>query len=594
MNVPDLVKDAGPSPRAWRWILLLAVVLQLPSLRLGFFIDDHLHQLALADETGLVPIPRWNVYDFGRTADWQAFASEHGSSPWWTDPDWKARFLRPLPSLLLNVEHAVFGHRALGYHVVSLALWLLLVVLARRLYVGLGLSRGATLAALLVLVTTDASSVPVAWIANRNALLEGLFTVAALGTVLGLGPPPGRRQALTGVLLALLAALCKESGLVALLLVALVLDARGRTVGGAQRRHLRAAAGLALALALTWVGVFVLGDYGTRSGYYATPWVDPLRALGHLALLATGGMLSVLGPFSLDAAAAFPEHRLALSLVLGTLGLLVGVPLVRRGVRAIGGRPRMGWMAAWATVALLPRSGVLPGDRLLFVPTLALAPLLGTLWAVERAHWARVGRVPRAFLLSLGFSTIVLSGLFLVAQNAGLASIAEHLRTTTLAADVGPVGSGRRDGLVLQTESQMQAFALGPTWLGEGGDPDVRFQLLQAGARPLRWSHPAEDVHEFESLGTPFLIAPFESVYRSTTAPPTTGDRWRGDTFTVEATRVGADGLEAIRLTFDPPDPGVVRLFLRSENGVLAPVEGPPVGATVELAAPVRAGPFTP
>lgn len=594
MNAPSPPNGSGPGPRAWRLVLLLALVLQLPSLRLGFFVDDHLHQIALEDTGGLVPIPRWNLYDFGSTGDWQAFAERHGSSPWWTDPDWKARFLRPLPSLLLNVEHALWGSRALGYHLTSLALWLALIVLARRLFVRMGLSPRATLAALLVLVTADAASVPVGWIANRNALLEGLFATAALGCVLGLGPPPGRRAALAGVGLAALAALSKESGVTTLAVVALILDSRGRVAVGAERRRLRAAAALSTGLLLAWVAVFVLGGYGTRSGYYATPWVHPLRSLGNLALLATGGMLSVLGPFSLDAAVAFPEHRLTLALTFGALGLLVGVPLARRIRGTVGGRPRMGWMAAWLVLALLPRCGVLPGDRLLFVPTLALAPLLGTAWDVERAHWSRLGRVTRALLLSLGFSTVVLSGLFLVAQNAGLASIADHLRTTTRSAEVGPPGSGRRDALVLQTESQMQAFALGGTWLGEGGDPAVHFQLLQAGPRPLRWSRPAEDVFEFETLGAPFLNAPFESVYRSTNEPPEPGRRWRGDFFTVEALRSDARGLQEIRLTLDPEAPGVTRLFLRSDGGVLRPIEPPRVGQTIELGRPERTGPFVP
>lgn len=594
MNASGPVNAAAPSPRAWRWVLLLALVLQLPSLRLGFFIDDHLHRIALEDAEGLVPVPRWNLYDFGEQADWKAFAERHGSAPWWTDPDWKARFLRPLPSLLLEVENAVFGSRAIGYHGVSLALWLVLVVLARRLFVRMGLAPRATLAALLVLVTSDATGVPVGWIANRNALLEALFATAALGCVLGPGRPPGRRAALAGVGLAALATLSKESGVVALLLVALVLDSRGRVAEGVERARLRRTAGLAVALVVAWAAVFVLGGYGTRSAYYATPWIDPLRSLEHLALLVAGGMLSVLGPFSLDATAAFPEHRLAVSLAFALTGLAVGIPLTRRVAHAVGGHPRMAWMATWLVLALLPRCAVLPGERLLFVPTLALAPILGTFWDVERARWPRLGRVRRALTLSLGFSTVVLSGLFLFAQNDGLAKISNYLRETTLAAEVGPIGSGRRDALVLQTESQMQAFALGATWLGEGGDPAVHFQVLQGGGRPLRWSRPSELVHEFETLGSPFLNAPFESVYRSTAEPPATGARWRSDFFTVEATRVGPRGLEALRVTLDPPDPGVARLFLRSENGVLAPVAPPAVGTTIELATPKRTGPFVP
>ena len=47
-----------------------------------------------------------------------------GTFPWWTDEDWKARFLRPLSSLYLWGQHTVFGEWSLGYHMVGLALQL--------------------------------------------------------------------------------------------------------------------------------------------------------------------------------------------------------------------------------------------------------------------------------------------------------------------------------------------------------------------------------------------------------------------------------------------------------------------------------------
>ena len=51
-------KGAGPGER---------VLLHLPSLWMGFYVDDHVHQLALEGELALEP---WALYDFGTFEDW--------------------------------------------------------------------------------------------------------------------------------------------------------------------------------------------------------------------------------------------------------------------------------------------------------------------------------------------------------------------------------------------------------------------------------------------------------------------------------------------------------------------------------------------
>ncbi|HZN94806.1 MAG TPA: hypothetical protein VFB81_18955, partial [Myxococcales bacterium] len=56
-----------------------------------------------------------------------------GAYPWWTNPEIRIRLFRPLPSLLLQTEHALFGRRALGYHLVTLAVFAAMLLAANRL-----------------------------------------------------------------------------------------------------------------------------------------------------------------------------------------------------------------------------------------------------------------------------------------------------------------------------------------------------------------------------------------------------------------------------------------------------------------------------
>src|SRR6185369_5071046 len=100
--------------------------------------------------------------------------------PWWSAPDLKLAFCRPLSALSLWLDYRLFPNSPALMHAESL-LWfaaLLGVVtfLYRRL---LAPAWVAGLAALLYAVDPG-HAVPVAWLANRNAVFATLFGVLAL------------------------------------------------------------------------------------------------------------------------------------------------------------------------------------------------------------------------------------------------------------------------------------------------------------------------------------------------------------------------------------------------------------------------------
>lgn len=573
------IRIAGPSPLAPAWrvglalVLLAGLLLQLPTLTVGFFADDYVHQLVLAEDAPPTPVPRWNLYDFGTAEDWAEFGSARGSLPWWTASDWKIRFFRPLTSLALMLDHALWGARPLGYHATNLLLWLALLVLVERLYRALGLAPRTATLALSVFALSDASSIAVGWIANRNSLFEALAATGALLAVL-------RGRSGLALALGLGAALSKESGAFALLVVALVSALRGRARP--------ALAGVLLFGA--HLAFLALCGYGTRSLFYATPWSDPGRFLANLSTLSGAGVLALLGPLPLDLVTLYPAAQPGLSV----LGVLVGWPLaawilrrVPRGERLIPG--------LWTLLFLVPQGGVAPADRLLFVPAIGAAALLARAWQAERARWPALSRGRRAGVLVLALSVTLGSGLYLLVQNAdGLPGMARHVRAKALATDVGPRALGQREVLVLQTESQMQAFTLSATWLVEGDDPTVRFWVLQSGTRALRWTRTGERSFELETLGRPFLDGPFERVYLSDDAVPEPGTRWRTELFEVEAVGADAGGLHRIRVTLSRSLDDPALRFVRPLEGVLTALAPPAIGGALELAEAVATRAFVP
>ncbi len=100
----------GPS----RAVVALGLALALPSLGIGFFADDY--SLIGELEHRFTYNPRWwDLYQFfPGGADLTRRMIAGGDDPWWSAPDLRLHLLRPLPSALIALDHAVFGRWALG------------------------------------------------------------------------------------------------------------------------------------------------------------------------------------------------------------------------------------------------------------------------------------------------------------------------------------------------------------------------------------------------------------------------------------------------------------------------------------------------
>ncbi|HEX8440210.1 hypothetical protein, partial [Archangium sp.] len=299
-------------PRILWLSLLAALVLALPTVWLGFFSDDFTHLLILEGFPSLA-----SPYDLFRFAggDPEGLRRmiDQGPYPWWTLPELKLAFWRPLSSALAVLDHSLFGRNAVGYHLHSLAWYLGMVALfgalLRRFLPG-------TVAALaLFLFAIDGAHFLVAgWIANRNALVAAVPTL--FGVWMHLEWREARRPwALPLSLLGLAVGLLGGEtalGVFAYLLAYEVLGARD----GVKERA-RALAPVAL-LGLVYLGVYKRLGYGASgSGSY----VDPVGEPGRYLLAALGRVPALLGGLVLEV----PADLWALS--TGVRPMLVGVGL---------------------------------------------------------------------------------------------------------------------------------------------------------------------------------------------------------------------------------------------------------------------------
>lgn len=562
-------------------VILAGLLVHASCLSWGFYADDYAHQLVLhgAEHPSLKP---WNLYDFGAfpqpgSADW-----ERGSFPWWTAPDWKVRFLRPLASCSLWLDHALFGDRALGYHATGLVLFALLLWASHGLYRAWGLAPGAALLATLFVAVEDGGTIPVGWIANRNSLVEALFVVLAV-LVVARAKRASAATVMLAFALALGAALSKESGVVAFPLVALSLFAR---TDETPARLKLAAAGASVACALGYVALLVGAEYGAHSAFYPTPWGEPAAFVRGLVLLLGTAPPAMASPFPPDVFWIAPE--LAQAAVWGSLVL---IPVYFTGAASVALRlPRATPFLLWTLATLAPQGGAPLSDRLLLVPMIGFAPLLALAVTRGRAAggWRRVG----AWVLFALAGP--LSALSCFGRGVQFTEISARLRAVVLEAEVGAPELGQRDVFVLNSPSAVATLMPLPTWVRETGDEGVRFWLLQLGKRELTWTRTGASTFELRSEGAAFLTGPVEAVFLGEPPRSLAGRSWETSLFRVEALEAEPQGLRSVRFTLssDLDRPGV--RFLAWDGERLARVATPAVGESVRVPAAEPLQPFFP
>ena len=195
-----------------------------------------------------------------------------GVLPWWTDDTLKVRFWRPLSAITHVLDYALWPERSEWMHIHNVA-WLALLIgstaaLYRRL---ITMPLVAGLAALLYALD-DAHGMPVAFLANRNALVATSFGVLSLwchDRFRRDGWTPGMVLSPLAFLAALLGG---ESGIGAapyLLGYALFLE---RKSGVARFASIAPHALVGIA----WLAAYKMSGYGASgSGFYLDPIAEP-------------------------------------------------------------------------------------------------------------------------------------------------------------------------------------------------------------------------------------------------------------------------------------------------------------------------------
>ena len=162
---------------------LLGILLALPSLWVGFAVDDLFFLMTFKGTPGMEGLdqPIWNTFSFSEgNPERNLLRMEHGIMPWWAVEGWKVDLWRPLASLTHWFDYQIFDERPFPMHVHSLLWYGILCFTAAILYRRMGLGSWAWGLAALLFAVDGGHGVAVGWLSNRHALISTLFGVLTL------------------------------------------------------------------------------------------------------------------------------------------------------------------------------------------------------------------------------------------------------------------------------------------------------------------------------------------------------------------------------------------------------------------------------
>ncbi len=563
-------------PRPLFYALIAGAGLALPAVSIGLNMDDFFHVATLR---GGIPSPArpLDLFRFAFDPATTRALMRSGPFPWWTIPELKLAFWRPLSSALAAADHHLFGDQYLFHHLHSL-LWYLALICVVALLLRRWLPELAV-PALLLFTIDDAHWTPVCWLANRNAL------VAAVPALLGLVAHVKWREERWrwGLPLSLLLYAVGLAGGEAALGVFAYLLAYEVALGPGRRvEQLKALIPVAC-LGVAYIVTYRVLGYGA---WGSSTYLDPVTSPGAFLWAAPGRALALLGAGLLalpaDLWALAPSARPVLVLG-GAAGLALFVWLGRKVSLRLPDRERRALMGLGlgGMLSLLPVLATFPSNRTLLLPSIG-----GAAWvaALLRAAWRqREQPLQRVVLAALLFLHVVVAVVSWPALTWAFPSIRDAAAAATRAAPIPDEGlSGRSVVLVNSADMMTGVYAPILRWMDGHPQPRAWWPLSMA-PRALRLTRTSDRAFELEAVDRPFVDDVFEQVTCSRELSPKVGAKvpLNGAEVTVLEER---DGLPSkIRFEAGVPleDPSL--LLLQWKDGRFAPLVAPPVGQSLEL-----------
>jgi len=549
---------------------LVAVLLSATALGNGFIADDHfLRGTALGlNPPALSVASRFDLFRFypddpAQIARWQ----ELGIAPWWMPLDCAISFLRPLSSAFHALDFALWPDSAVAMHLHSL-LWLAASVLAFHRLAARFEARPWVLGLATTIFAVDAvHAIPIGWIANRNTLLAGFFSILALYF-----HDRARREhdrwAGLGSVVSL--ALGLASGEIALGTLGFFVAHAWTFERGMRRRAF--ALMPAIITVVAWRAVYVLLGYTTRrSGLYIDPLRSPFDFVKAAADRIPRLFFAQLGGFASD---FYPMVSAEIRLALGAVAV-VGSCLLLYWLRRLLVRDELSrfWLVGLG-LSLVPSAATFPNDRLLFVASIGAAPLVARALAEAGAS---VGK-PAAWVL--GLVHLVLSPASLPWR---VASMREFGRIGADMARAIPGDLTGRTLVVVNAPESLWCVQLFTAAASQGIAPPARLRCMGATSAELEVFRESEQSLLLRPKRS-YFTAPLDGLLRAAEVPWKLGSQGDLSVISFEVTRLGPDGKpDEVRARYHVPMSSPELVSMVWDGRKLVPFTPPAIGETARF-----------
>lgn len=564
------------APR-WSWFAaLFSALLMLPSLNLGFQLDDFPQRLIWQGQTE-IPIHPLNAFaSVDGSEATNAMFRDLGFTPWWSAPDLKFAFCRPLSAATHWLDFRLWPEWPVLMHLQSLA-WLMAMVLAGGLAYRRILGRDALWVgglAVLLFALDNSHALPAAWLANRNALIGGTFGLLALVAHDRWRRDGWKAGALWAPVLLLLGLLSAEIALgAAAFLLAYALTIEEGTIA----RRIASLGPILLGLG-AWAVYYKLAGFGARgSGLYVDPGSEPVRYLGALRDHLPALWIGTWTPFPADVVNAFAGHEatfISIAVILAALLGLLFWPLLKSDRVAR-------FFAIGTFLSLIPSAATTPSNRLLLFASFGALGLVALLAGRgTSSRWATAGLVT---LLIFHLPLEILAAPF---HAASPRQIGDPVLAAVSSFPSPPEVVGQ-DVYVLNPPDYLMNLSYVPAILHYQHRPlPHRVRGLAAGPVALLVERPDPQTLTLAAREG-FLRGPLGRLFRSETRPFHPGDQVEVPGFSAQVLETTADGAPSrVEFRFDRPleDPSL-RFLIWSGDGY-APFVLPRVGEWAVIPAP--------
>ena len=572
---------------------ILAVVVVLPGVWSGLFVDDYIHLLIL-DGYKVIGAP----FDLFRFApgdpEIMKPLMDRGPYPWWTLPELRVSFFRPLSSATAVFDHWMFGRAFPLWHLHSLC-WYLFLILGYGLILRRVLPGPVGVLALILFTLDKSHWFPAVWIANRNALVA--TSLAVMGLYMHIRSREDRWR--PGVFLSILFFAAGLTGGETSLGVFMYLAAYEFLGGPAATLHPTAALRRggpvralipALLLGMVYIGIYRSLNYGAMgSGSYIDPAAEPLTYLVHMP----ARLFALMAALFLSIPADLWVFTLWIRPFLSMLGV-TAVILMCVLIRHIWSwtdeveRRAVRWLVPGMLLSLLPVASTFPMNRLLLVPglggTVLVALFLHKWWnhlrtAEPRKKWT-LANVAGWYLV---VACIIVSPIAWTAQSLIIKTFGD--RATKIAMDAEVDWNKVEQQHVVLLNAPDPFLGIYPTiiWAAKGRPWPAGWHVLSMAPHAHKVTRTAPNVIELEVVDGSMLKTEFEKLMRSPDYPFNPGDEVVLRDLTVRVMAVSETGPTKVQFTFDKPLEDASLCFLECRDSALRKATLPPVGDSVLL-----------